>query len=152
MQTSGLSELAPKFTVYNGSLQGLNTTCAPNSLGATISATINVTAGQGYYIRVGAANAGAGSAGAYGLQLNFGGPGMYPFATPDPPIASQPDQGGGSMNESKGAHLAPDTNGDTFETGSHVRIPHPNFQHRFHHTSIVSAGHAGLHSERRRRF
>src|SRR5262249_41084110 len=73
MQTTALSSLAPRVTVYNSSGQGLAQDVNTNGYNSTAVVRIsNVTPGQVYYIRAAAANAGAGSVGSYGLLINFG--------------------------------------------------------------------------------
>jgi hypothetical protein len=97
MQSSGLSSLSPKVLVYNASLQGLAAASVPNSFGATVTTTIlPVVAGQGFYIKAMAAN--AGTNGAYALQVNFSLAGLPPLSPPNTVVAQQPDQGGGSIN------------------------------------------------------
>jgi hypothetical protein len=140
MQTANLSSLSPKFSVYTSGMVGLTTASAANSYGATISATVQVTAGQGYYIRAMQANPGPGAGGAYGLQVNFNGPAMTPFANPDTPIPSQPDQGSGSVNDSIAKNQ-----GDTWEAVVRVGAHHPRFVARHNH---VPHQDAGLHPAR----
>ena len=65
--------------------------------GATISTTINVQAGQKYYIRVTAASSGTvGSVGAYGLLVNFGSQSQSPISPPNTVVPEQPDNSGGT--------------------------------------------------------
>ena len=60
MQSSGLSSLIPKVTVYNGNLQGAVLATGSN-YGDTVSVTISgVTPGQTWYIKAMAAASGAG--------------------------------------------------------------------------------------------
>jgi hypothetical protein len=116
VQSANLSSLAPKLVLYSGSYPNLNalaTVSAPYQYGATVSTAVQVTLGQGYYIRVMGANAGPGSAGNYGLQVNFNGPAMSPFAKPYTTVAPQPDQGGGSSNDSVPSQSQGDTWGTT---------------------------------------
>jgi hypothetical protein len=102
MQSSTLSSLSPRITVYNAAQQGLAQAYASNSFGATLSVTITVVApGQGYYLRASAAP-GYGAVGAYGLLVNFGSSPQAAIAPPNTVVAQQPDQGGGSMAESSG--------------------------------------------------
>ena len=98
VQSSNLSSLAPKFLVYNSSLGLVNQASAINTFGATISTTASVTAGQSYYIKVLAAG-GPGPIGAYGLLVNFGSQSQSPIPPPNTVVASQPDQGGGLVND-----------------------------------------------------
>jgi hypothetical protein len=97
MQSSQLSSLSPKILIENASQQGLATASAANSFGGTVTVQISgVSPGQGFYIRAMAGNSGAGSSGAYGLQVNFGTGTMAPISPPNTAVAAQPDQGGGS--------------------------------------------------------
>jgi hypothetical protein len=74
VQSSGLSLLAPKLTVYaadqvtvKGTASGLN------QFGTTLTVTVTgVTAGQTYYLKVEGADASVMGTGAYALTLNFG--------------------------------------------------------------------------------
>ena len=104
MQSTNLSSLAPRLTLYNSSDQGLGQALSTN-YGATVSFTIsNVTAGQVYYIRCGPASTGAGSNGAFGLQVQMGTAAPAAIAAPNTVVTSQPDHGGGTYFLSKGAH------------------------------------------------
>lgn len=99
IQSSELSSLSPKVLVYNASLQLIGSASLPNSYGATATVTINgVAAGQRYYVRLMAANAGASGVGAYGLLINFGGGSIDPIAPPNTVVPEAPSQGGGSIN------------------------------------------------------
>ena len=96
MQSSNLSTLSPKLTVFNSSL-GTVGTVNSTAFGATVSVTVTgVQPGQSYYIR---ANGMAGGAtiGGYGLEVNFGNQSQPPIAPPNTVVAQQPDQGGGSQ-------------------------------------------------------
>jgi hypothetical protein len=100
MQSTGLSSLSPRLYVHNSSTKILGLATSPYSHGDTVSLTINgVAPGQFYYIRALAANGGATTAGAYGLQVNFVGGTMTPIAPPVTTVAAQPDApgGGGSV-------------------------------------------------------
>jgi hypothetical protein len=97
VQSSNLSSLSPKLVVYNSALGLVGQASAPNSLGATISVTTTVTAGQGYYYKVLAAG-GPGPIGSYGLLVNFGSQSQPPIQPPNTVVAQQPDQGGGTLN------------------------------------------------------
>jgi len=99
VQSSNLSSLAPKLQVYNSSLSLVGQVSAPNTFGATISVTASVQAGQGYYFKVLAAG-GPGAIGGYGLLANFGSQTQSPIQPPNTVVPSQPDQGGGTSNDS----------------------------------------------------
>jgi hypothetical protein len=103
MQSSNLSSLSPKLVIENSAEQGLATASAANSFGGTVTVQISgVSAGQGFYIRAMAANSGAGSSGAYALQVNFGNGTMAPVSPSNTAVAAQPDQGGGAGYQNTG--------------------------------------------------
>ena len=97
VQSSNLSSLSPKLMVYTSALGLVGQSSAPNSMGATVSVSTSVTAGQGYYIKVLAAG-GFGAIGGYGLLVNMGSQSQSPIPPPNTVVAQQPDQGGGSTN------------------------------------------------------
>jgi hypothetical protein len=91
VQSSNLSSLSPQLQVYSSSLSLIGLAAAPNSMGATISVTDNnVWCGQGYFIKVLAAN-GYGALGGYGLLVNFGSQPQAPMPPPNTVVASEPD-------------------------------------------------------------
>ena len=101
MQSTNLSELSPRVQVYNSSLQTQGYATAVGAFGATVTTTIpNVSSGQVYYIRATAAGGGMTGAGVYGLQVNFGTGTQAAIAPPNTTVASSPDRGGGSGNDS----------------------------------------------------
>ena len=92
MQSSKLSSLIPKVTVYNGNLQGA-VVATGSTYGATVSVTISgVTPGQTWYIKAMAAVSGAGCIGSYGLLVNFGSSPQAAIAPPYTVVAAQPSQ------------------------------------------------------------
>jgi Matrixin len=97
VQSSNLSSLAPKLQVYTSSLGLVGQVSAPGTLGATIGLSTSVVAGQSYYLKVLAAG-GAGSIGGYGLLVNFGSQSQSPIPPPNTVVASEPNQGGGTVN------------------------------------------------------
>jgi len=99
VQSSNLSSLSPKLQVYTSSLSLVGQASAIGSMGATISVTSSVQSGQGYYYKVLAAG-GPGAIGGYGLLVNFGSQAQSPIQPPNTVVPSQPDQGGGTSNES----------------------------------------------------
>jgi len=99
VQSSNLSSLSPKLQVYTSALSLVGQSSAINSMGATISVTSSVQAGQGYYFKVLAAG-GPGAIGGYGLLANFGSQTQSPIQPPNTVVPSQPNQGGGSSNDS----------------------------------------------------
>lgn len=103
MQSSNLSSLSPRLQLFNGSGVGIEQPAAPGTFGATVSITYSpVVPGQKYYIRAMAASAVPTGAGAYGLQINFGGGTMNPIAPPNTAVAEQLDQSGLWADESIG--------------------------------------------------
>jgi hypothetical protein len=103
VQSSNLSSLSPKLAVYSSNLNFVGQASAPYSLGATISVSTNVAAGQGYYFKVYAAG-GPGPIGSYGLLVNFGSQTQPPIPPPNTIVLSQPDQGGGTIDAPSGRY------------------------------------------------
>jgi hypothetical protein len=104
VQSSNLSLLEPRVTLYNSSVQGL-AQGSTTTLGGT--ATISwsgVTPLQLYYVRVTSNTSGTGHAGRYGLEVNLGTGTMGPVAPANTQVATFPDNGGGSINLSGGHH------------------------------------------------
>ncbi len=102
MQSSGLSSLIPKVTVYNGNLQGAVLATGSN-YGDTVSVTISgVTPGQTWYIKAMAAASGAGDIGSYGLLVNFGSSPQAAIAPPSTVVAAQPSQDPSTTPEGTG--------------------------------------------------
>ena len=97
VQSSNLSSLSPGLAVYSSSLSLVGQASAPSSLGATISVSTSVVAGQGYYFKVLAAG-GPGPIGGFGLLVNFGNQSQSPIPPPNTVVPSQPDQGGGTTS------------------------------------------------------
>ncbi len=96
IQSSNLSLLEPRVTVYNGKVTGL-AQASVTSLGGTATVTINgVTPGQTYYLRASAASTTGGTAGGYGLLVNFTGGTMTSIAPQNTTVAAQANQGGGT--------------------------------------------------------
>jgi hypothetical protein len=94
MQSSNLSSLNPRITVYNSSLQAVgNGTVTGTRYGDTITSTVSgVSANQLYYIKVMAGTSGTGNIGAYGLLVNCGSSSQAAIAPPYTVVAAQPDQ------------------------------------------------------------
>lgn len=92
MQSSRLSSLLPRFTVYNESLQSVGTVTGA-SYGDTITVTVpNVEPNQTWYIKAMAGATGPAGIGAYGLQVNVGSDPQAALAPPYTYVAAQPDQ------------------------------------------------------------
>jgi hypothetical protein len=103
MQSSALSSLTPKLTVFNSAQQTLGTAAVSNTFGATVTVTITgVSPGQGFYIRGMAANPGAGGNGSYAMNVNFSAAPSTTVAPPNTVVVSQPSQGGGSGTDQIG--------------------------------------------------
>ena len=102
MQSSKLSSLIPKVTVYNGNLQGA-VVATGSTYGATVSVTISgVTPGQTWYIKAMAAVSGAGNIGSYGLLVNFRSSPQAAIAPPYTVVAAQPSQNPSTTPEGTG--------------------------------------------------
>ena len=103
VQSNNLSSLSPKLMLYNSSLGLVGTALAPNSMGATVTVSTAVKAGQGYYVKVLAAP-GYGAIGSYGLLINAGPLSQAPIPPPNTVVLQQPDGGGtGSLTNAVGA-------------------------------------------------
>jgi hypothetical protein len=103
MQSSGLSSLSPALGIYTSSLNGFVSVQAPNVYGATLTVTVTgVAPGQGYYIRALPAS-NPGSAGMYGLMVNFGSQPQIPLSRPNPQVLAQTNSRGGSSSQMIGS-------------------------------------------------
>ncbi len=92
MQSSRLSSLIPRVTVYNESLQSMGT-AAGGRYGDTITVTVSgVGTNQILYIKAMAGVTGSAGIGNYGLQVNVGSDPQAAIAPPYTVVASQPDQ------------------------------------------------------------
>ncbi|MFO0889707.1 MAG: matrixin family metalloprotease [Isosphaeraceae bacterium] len=137
VQSSGLSSLSPKITVFNSMLLGLGQSSS-TKFGDTVSVSVpGVRAGQGYLIRV-TATPGGTLIGDFGLQLNFGSDAQAPIAPPNTAVPERPDQGGGMLGlEMKighgglvkvGNHIAWGETLTTDEVAPHGHLPHANIR------------------------
>jgi hypothetical protein len=110
VQSTNLSSVSPKVSVYNSAQQLVGFTSLPSTYGAIATYTVSgVTTGSLYYVRVQAAS-GAGSVGSYGLLINMGNNLQYWIAPPNTVVASQADQGGGTEglgSDPQGASAVP---------------------------------------------
>ncbi len=92
MQSSTLSSLIPRVTVYDANVQN-GITSTGSKYGDTVSITEQgVTQGQTWYIKVMAGTSGVGNIGAYGLLVNFGSSPQTAIAPPSTVVAARPDQ------------------------------------------------------------
>ena len=99
LQSSQLSSLEPRLALYSSGLRGL-AQASTSTFGGTATITLNgVSAGQTYYIRVSANTSGAGSAGAFGLQVDAGPGTPAAIALPNTTVAAQANQSGGTSAE-----------------------------------------------------
>jgi predicted Zn-dependent protease len=124
VQSSGLSLLSPKVTVYAADqVTVLGTVGSAGTYqGATLSVTVsNVTAGQQFYVKVAGAETGTGAwqsfnTGAYDLTLNFGL--NLPPVVPLPItqlLNGNPITGGGGLPLVKAPGAEDDGRSDTFD-------------------------------------
>jgi len=97
VQSTNLSSLSPKVSVYTTGLSLLGS-ASSSSLGATVSVSLSgVRTGQTYLVRANGNTAGL-ATGGFGLELNFGSVYQPPIAPPNTVVPQQPDQGGGGAN------------------------------------------------------
>jgi hypothetical protein len=102
IQSSGLSLLAPKVWVYDGSQTQLATASGLNQYGTTLNVTVNgISEGKTYYIKVAGADTSAFGTGAYALTLNVGtGPSpTVPLPNTTTPNGNPLHSGGGLAEE-----------------------------------------------------
>jgi len=115
VQSSNLSSLGPKVSVFSSTLAHLGTS-GSNNYGATVSVSVaGVQPGQLYYVRA-SANGGGVAVGGFGLQVNFGSQSQPPIPPPNTVVPAQPNQGGGFMSLADfwngGTPLPPEQYGD----------------------------------------
>jgi hypothetical protein len=105
VQSSGLSLLTPKLTIYAANQSTvLATASGQGQYGTTLTTTIKGTAGQQYYAVVQGADSTVFSTGAYALALNFGsGPTPTAPSVVVPIANGNPISGGGGAAEGGGA-------------------------------------------------
>jgi hypothetical protein len=112
VQSSNLSLLSPKLTVYSSTLSLLGQ-ASSTKYGDTVTVTVSrVQPGQSYYIRADG-TAGGNMVGGFGLELNFGSQYQPPIPPPNTVVLEQPDQGGGSIGMSQGPVPLPPISADT---------------------------------------
>ena len=121
VQSSNLSSLSPKLLVYNSSLSLVGQASAANSMGATVSVSTSVAAGQGYYIKVLAAGrlrrrSAATACSSTPARSRSRRSRRRTLSSPQ-----QPDQGGGSLNN--GVSIV----GPTVPGGNSGQVPLPVF-------------------------
>jgi len=92
-QSSTLSLLSPRLTIYDASMNMLQDEKTTNFGDTAVVTLPGVSAGQGYFIRV--ASTGWGSTGSYGVLVNFGTSPMPVIPPPYTSVAAQPGLGGG---------------------------------------------------------
>ncbi len=139
-QSSGLSLLAPKLTVYagdqvtvKGSANGLN------HYGTTLTVTVNgVSAGETYYFKVEGADTTAFGTGTYALTLNFGG-------NPNPTVPL-PNTATGRGSPTSNGGGSPEVPGDGDTPGRDSFDPNEG---QDHHPAPVEPGAATLRTPAR---
>ncbi|MCI0464381.1 MAG: matrixin family metalloprotease [Gemmataceae bacterium] len=98
VQSKGLSLLAPTVKVYNANMSLLKSAWAPGYTGGTATVSINVTAGQQYYILVDGVDNTAFGTGAYAMTLNFGSGASPTVPLPNTQtVNDNPTNGGGGL-------------------------------------------------------
>jgi hypothetical protein len=97
IQSTNLSLLAPKMTLYKGTTQKATVTGTYNS---TISATETISSGQSWFIKVEGADTSVFGTGAYALQINMGTAVQPPVARPNTATAATGEGGFSSPLES----------------------------------------------------
>jgi hypothetical protein len=103
VQSAGLSLLAPNVKVYDAGQHPLASAAGSGYLGSTLTLSVNVTAGQTYYVRVAGANTSAFGTGAYGMTLNFGSGPTPALPLPNTQTAiGNPLSGGGGLADHTG--------------------------------------------------
>ncbi len=106
VQSSGLSLLAPKFTVYAANQQTVlgSATALGNYTGATLSVSVTgVTAGEQFYVKVSGTDSTAFSTGAYALTFSFGNNAAPTVHSPNTTVPNgNPEQGGGGYAQNSG--------------------------------------------------
>ena len=102
VQSMNLSELDPKVQIYDANLHGLaQASASPTAYSTIVGAAIyNATPNTTYYIKVSAASNGPTGSGNYGLLINEGNSGLPLLPPPNTQVAAQPNNGGGSVNDS----------------------------------------------------
>jgi hypothetical protein len=107
VQSSGLSLLAPKVTVYAfNQTTVLGTANGLNQYGTTLSVTTSgISVGQIFYVKVQGADTTAFGTGAYAMTLNFGNNASPTVPLPQTQVPNgSPLQGGGGIAYSPGGH------------------------------------------------
>ncbi len=124
VQSSGLSLLAPKVTVYASdqvTVKGSATVTGYSGGTATVNVT-GVSAGQLYYLKVQGADTTAFGTGTYALTLNFGTGALPAVLLPNTltAIPLVPGGGGGTARPQKSAFLktGEDDRGDAYAVGT----------------------------------
>lgn len=146
MQSSGLSLLAPKFTVYASNQTTVLGTASSTGYGATLNLQISgLSAGQTYYIKAQGANTTAFGTGQYALVVNMG-TGADPTVTlPNTTLLNgNPLQVGGGMliQMGRGHEFGFEDDHDHDHGHDHHEVDHADAD------IFVNAGRASLAAER----
>ena len=97
MQSSNISSLCPRVTVFNGQLAGLGQALAANTYGARSATRSTMSRPARSFTSVPRPRTPArGATAAYGLLVSFGSRPQAVIAPPNTVVASQSDQGGGT--------------------------------------------------------
>jgi hypothetical protein len=140
VQSSGLSLLSPKVTVYAADQTTvLGTSNGVGQYGTSLSVTVGgVTAGQQVYVKVQGADTTAFGTGAYAMTLEFGNTTAPTVPLPNTmTLNGSPLRGGGGQADTAPGHGRQDKRRDTFLVGithrsKHVPTIHPKVHHRRH--------------------
>jgi hypothetical protein len=96
MQSTNLSSASPRLAIYKYSQVLVAQNALANSYAATSFSRVSPR--QVYYIRTSAAST-LGTFGAHGLLVNTGSLPQSSIAPPNTAVPSQPDKGGGTLND-----------------------------------------------------
>jgi hypothetical protein len=101
VQSSGLSLLSPKTSIYDGNQNLLVAVSVSGTTGATMTISLGIVSpGQQFYVKIQAAVGSAFGTGAYALTLNFGNGPAPTVPLPNTQVLNgNPLQGGGGMAE-----------------------------------------------------
>jgi hypothetical protein len=90
-QTSGISSVSPKITVFDASMNPLGSDANPSAYGNDVNVKLNgIKSGQRFIIAVTGATNDVFSVGSYALHLKFDGTKVTPPSTPPPPTTPTP--------------------------------------------------------------
>ncbi|AMV37232.1 matrixin family metalloprotease [Planctomyces sp. SH-PL62] len=125
VQSTNLSLLAPRVTVFDASLNSKGDKYLYGYGGTAKVDVTNVTAGQGFFIRV--AGGFGGSTGAFALQINFSANDMPPVAPPYTKVPYQMGTGGGISTMAQGEDHGHDHGLESVQIGNLLAWGEPLF-------------------------